>query len=411
MSRQKRTPMQKMIYPLIAVILVLSLALAATPQAEPVQAAPRYAAALLEGRTYDQAHNTGYIDWTGSVQYANLYHRSQTVKSPDEGGESCSNGCTEPITRISSGSSISGSFLRDVTYFEAMSAFKWSGTGVGTLRIEACGAVITHDMRTANNNTPGFNSFALNVPAGCRTWTVSASSGHVDIRSVDANYVTPTPTPTITNTATMIPTGTLSPTNTPTETATNTPVPTATATGTNLPTETATATATNTPAPTATEEPPITPIIVTVPVVIVIQEQNVETGGSGSLSQYAVTPTPNSLSGYSNYGSGVGGTSCLTGLRVFAYVDGNDDKLMSPNEGAEGLEIIFMDQSYARLGSRWTEEGQAVFCIGPGQFGRTLRVEIPYLHQAQTINIPKDMDEDVEVWFRLEQPLLPLYLP
>jgi len=146
-------------------------------------------------------------------------------------------------------------------------------------------------------------------------------------------------------------------------------------------------------------------------VVIVIQEQNVETGGSGSLSQYAVTPTPNSLSGYSNYGSGVGGTSCLTGLRVFAYVDGNDDKLMSPNEGAEGLEIVFMDQSYARLGSRWTEEGQAVFCIGPGQFGRTLRVEIPYLHQAQTINIPKDMDEDVEVWFRLEQPLLPLYLP
>jgi len=408
MSRQKRAPMQKMIYPLIAVILILSLALAATPQAEPVQAAPRYATALQEGRTYDQAHNTGYIDWSGSVQYANLYHRSQTVMSSDEGGHSCTSGCTEPITRISSGSSISGSFLRDVTYFEAMSAFKWSGTGVGILRVEACGSVITHDMRTANNNTPGFNSFAVSVPTGCRTWTVSAQGGHVDIRSVDANYVTPTATPTITNTPTLTPTGTLPPTNTPTQTATNTAVPTATATGTNVPTETPTATATYTPVPTATEEPPITPIVMTVPVVIVIQEQTYNGGSSGSLSQYAVTPTPPSFSGYSN---GIGGENCLDGLRVFAYVDGNEDNLMSPNEGAEGLEIVFMDQSYARLGSRWTQEGQAVFCVGPGQFGRTLRVEIPYLHLAQTITIPKGMDEDVEVWFRLEQPLLPLYLP
>ena len=218
-----------------------------------------------------------------------------------------------------------------------------------------------------------------------------------------SNTATITPTPTATYTPSPTSTGTLVPTNTATPTLTPSP----TTTGTLAPTQTAepTSTATYTPVPT---EPPSTPIIMTVPVIVVIQEQNVETSGSG-LSDYAVTPTPPSLSmGYSN---GIGGTSCLNGLRVFAYVDGNEDQLMSPNEGAEGLEIVFMDQSYARLGSRWTKEGQAVFCLGPGQFGRTLRVDIPYLHLSQSVNIPKALDEDVEVWFRLEQPDLPLYLP
>ena len=84
---------------------------------------------------------------------------------------------------------------------------------------------------------------------------------------------------------------------------------------------------------------------------------------------------------------------------------------MSPIEGAEGLEIVIMDQSYDQLGSRYTQAGQAVFCLGSGQMGRTLRVDIPYLHQSQTVNISKNLDQDVEVWFRLEQPTLPLYLP
>ena len=84
---------------------------------------------------------------------------------------------------------------------------------------------------------------------------------------------------------------------------------------------------------------------------------------------------------------------------------------MSPSEGAEGLEIVIMDQSYARLGNRYTQEGQVVFCLGSGQLGETLHVEIPYLHQAQTVNISKSLSEDVEVWFRLDQPTLPLYLP
>jgi len=423
---------------LAGVILVSILTLALIPQAKPAQAAPLYATALLEGRTYDQAHNTGFIDWSGSVQYANLYHRSQTVMSSDEGGHSCTSGCTEPITRISSGSSIRGSFLRDVTYFEAMAAFKWSGTGVGILRVEACGAVLTHDLRKSNNTTPGFNSFALTVPAGCRAWTVSASSGHVDIRSVDANYVTPTPTPTATftstptNTPTMTYTPTMTPTGTPPPTATftNTPTmtftPTATSTGTPPPTATftntptmtftptttstgtlsPTSTPTMTPSPTATEKPAGTPWVVTVPVVIVIQEQNVTTGGGGTLSEYAVSPTPPVSSVY-----GVGGTGCNYALRTFAYVDENDDKLMSPAEGAEGLEIVFMNASYDRLGNRYTKDGQAVFCLNPSVYGKTVRVEIPYLHQAQDVNIPGNLGEDVEVWFPLEPPTLPLFLP
>jgi len=142
-----------------------------------------------------------------------------------------------------------------------------------------------------------------------------------------------------------------------------------------------------------------------VPVVVVIQEQNVTSGGGG-LSSYAMTPTP-PVAPYYGYGGG----SCNFALRTFVYVDDNDDKLMSPDEGADGLEAVIMDQSYARLGSRYTKEGQAVFCLYPSLYGRTLRVELPYLHQAQDVQIPGNLDKDIEVWFRLEPPTLPIYLP
>ena len=235
------------------------------------QAAPRFATALIEGRTYDQAHNWGKIDWNGSVWYTNIYHRSMTVKSADEGGQSCTSGCTEPVTHIGSGSSISGSFQRDVTYFEAMGAYEWVGGGVGTITVSACGSSALWNLQKPNNNTPGFNSFSISVPAGCRTWSVRASGGHVHIRSVDALYVTPTATPSPTMTST--PTFTLTPTNTltftptatytltPTNTATFTPTatytftPTNTATFTQTPTYTPTFTFTLTPTNTATFTP------------------------------------------------------------------------------------------------------------------------------------------------------------
>jgi hypothetical protein len=229
----------------LSILLIFLLFFLSALQA---QAAPRFATALVEGRTYDQAHNWGKIDWSGSVWYTNIYHRSLTVKSPDEGGELCSSGCTEPVTHISSGSSISGNFLRDVTYFEAMGAYEWVGGGVGTITVSACGSSGSWNLQKPNNNTPGFNSFSISVPAGCRTWSVRASGGHIHVRSVDALYVTPTATPSPTMTAT--PTFTLTPTNT----ATFTPTPTNTATFTATPTYTFTPTntATFTPTPTNT---------------------------------------------------------------------------------------------------------------------------------------------------------------
>lgn len=259
--------------PLSILLFLLLLSLNALQ----AQAAPRFATALIEGRTYDQAHNWGKIDWNGSVWYTNIYHRSLTVKSADEGGELCTSGCTEPVTHISSGSSISGSFLRDVTYFEAMGAYEWVGGGVGTVTVSACGSSASWNLQKPNNNTPGFNSFPISVPAGCRTWSVRASGGHVHIRSVDAFYVTPTATPSPTMTAT--PTFTLTPTNTatftptptytltPTNTATFTATPTYTFTPTNTATFTATATYTFTPTNTATftQTPTYTPTFTLTP--------------------------------------------------------------------------------------------------------------------------------------------------
>jgi hypothetical protein len=416
---------KKIFIPVLVVLLtILSMVSVSTSQA-----ASLLATALTEGRTYDQAHNTGYIDWSGSVLYENLFHRDGTSLPPEEGGTSCSSGCTENVTKINNGGIVSGSFLRDVTYFEVMVAYEWAGTGVGSAVLTACSSSQATDFRKSSTSAAGFVSFILSVPAGCRNWSLRASGGHIHFRSVDAYYVTPTATPTLTFTPTSTmtftatSTGTLIPTNTPTTTPTFTPTttgttpPTSTATftpthtATFLPTSTGTLIPTNTATvtlePTATEEPPGTPWVITVPVVVVIQEQNVDvSGGSGNLSSYAVTPTPPVAPYY-----GYGGASCNYALRTFVYVDENDDKLMSPNEGADGLEAVIMDQSYARLGSRYTKEGQAVFCLYPSLYGRTLRIELPYLHQAQDVQIPKNLDKDIEVWFRLEPPTLPIYLP
>ena len=378
------------------------------------QAAPLAAIALPEGRTYDQTHDSGFIDWSGTVYYEDFYHDDLSSLPPEEGGTSCAGGCTENVTRIASGSSVRGTFQRDVTYFEAMVAYEFVGNGVGTVTISACSSTHSTDLRKSSSSPAGFVSAILVVPAGCRNWEVSASGGHVHFRSVDAEYVTPTATPTGTLDPTATPTWTMTPTQTATATSTGTLVPTATFTVTATATATTTTepTATYTLEPTATTEPPATPWVVTVPVVIVIQSQEVSvknsSGGSSSLSSVAVTPTPY---GATSYLASAGGASCQYALRTFVYVDGNDDKLMSPNEGAEDLEAVYLNASYTRLGVRYTDEGQAVFCINPSLAGQMLYVDLPYLHQSQTVNIPKNLDQDVEVWFRLEPPTLPIYLP
>ncbi len=210
-------------------------------------AAPRLAFSLPEGRVHDQVHNSGYIDWSGSVQYVYLTHKDGTSLPPEEGGTYCGSGCTEWVTRIGNGGIASGSFDRDVSYFEAMVGFTRDG-GVGTATLWACGAVTSWNLYNTGGSLPGFVSMPVSVPSGCRSWSLSASGGYVDFRAVEVGYIGPPSTPT--PTATLIPTFTATPSRTPT--ATFTPTITKTPTLTFTPT----ATYTNTPSPTPTPLPP-----------------------------------------------------------------------------------------------------------------------------------------------------------
>ena len=260
-------------FPLLTYLFLLFLLLTSSL----VSARPLSAVSLLEGRTYDQAHDTGYIDWAGTVQYIDFIHKDGSSLPPDEGGTYCGAGCRENVTRISDGSRVSGSFDRDATYFEVMVAFSHD-FNVGDAVLSACSATTTYTLYAGPGfSLPGFVSMLLNVPAGCRSWTLTASGGYVDFRSADVYYVAAPPTAPSTPTRTSVPsttptgTATLTATRTLTSTATNTatytPSPTATYTATSTftftPTNTATATATqtNTPShtPTSTATYTLTP--------------------------------------------------------------------------------------------------------------------------------------------------------
>jgi len=150
--------------------------------------APRFASALLEGRTLDEGHDSGYFDWSGSVWYEDLWH--------DDLVFGCNGGCLEQVTRINDGSSVGGSFRGgvDVNYFEVMVA---RGNGLGTATITACSSSYSLFLGSGGA-TPGFNSVSLYVPPGCGSWSLSASGGVVYFRSADANYSAPPQPPVIT---------------------------------------------------------------------------------------------------------------------------------------------------------------------------------------------------------------------
>lgn len=237
-------------------------------------AASLAALALQEGRTYDQAHDRGYIDWSGPAQYVYITHRDGSSLPPEEGGTYCGSSCSEWVTRLGNGGAASGSFDRDVAYFEVMVGFT-PDPGAGSATLRACSAVKTWYLQ-AGSGLPGFVSMDLTVPAGCRSWSLTAAGGYVDFRSVDVTYaaapptatptltITPTsttvftstPTPTSTSTRTAVPSATYPATSTATSTATYTSSATvtytATATFTFTPTNTATATATQTVTPSRT---------------------------------------------------------------------------------------------------------------------------------------------------------------
>lgn len=184
------------------------------------QAAPLAALAMQEGRTYDQAHDSGYIDWSGSAQYVVVTHKDGTSLPPQEGGTFCGSGCSEWVTRLGNGGMASGSFDRDVSYFEVMVEFT-RDSNVGSATLRACSAVSTWGLYNGTGSLPGFVSMNISVPAGCRSWSLSASGGYVDFRSIDVEYsgppatVTPSLTPTMTFTPTATYTHTPSPTPTP----------------------------------------------------------------------------------------------------------------------------------------------------------------------------------------------------
>lgn len=237
------------IFPILAILLLWTSA--------STHAAPLAAYALPEGRTYDQAHNSGYIDWSGPVQYVYITHRDGSSLPPEEGGASCGSGCSEWVTRLGNGGTASGSFDRNVSYFEVMVEFTREG-GVGTATLQACSASMSWYLYN-NTSLPGYVSMILAVPSGCRSWSLSASGGFVDFRSIDVEYSGPpnTATPTASRTPTFTPTITRTPT------ATFTPSLTPTLTFTPTMTFTPTATFTNTPSPTPTPLPPqITGVVV-----------------------------------------------------------------------------------------------------------------------------------------------------
>jgi hypothetical protein len=155
---------------------------------------PQY---LKSGRTYDQ--ETSYIQWNGSVSYVSLYHADGTSLPPSEGGGSCGAGCTETVTRIQNGASVSGNFTY-LSTFNVQVAYSGAG-GVGTAVIKACGQTIaTQNMYMAGSGTPGFVNFpapAWNVPtSGDCTWSISATGGYVDFRAVTTGFRS-TPAPTV----------------------------------------------------------------------------------------------------------------------------------------------------------------------------------------------------------------------
>jgi len=110
-------------------------------------------------------------------------------------------------------------------------------SNVGSATLRACSAVDMWTLYNGSGVLPGFVSMILPVPAGCRSWSLSASGGFVDFRSVDVNYSGPPPTPTFTftplptftppatGTPTLMPTSTYTPTSTPTNTPSPTPTP------------------------------------------------------------------------------------------------------------------------------------------------------------------------------------------
>ena len=171
----------------------------------------RSAAPLPPGRTLSvDGHNNGYIDWAGPVSVQSHYHADAI----------CPTGCTETVTRLEPGGVAGGALAAYPIAMFRVGVSQSYDPGVGIATLTACTASASVDLfLPGGGGSDGYINLYLSVPAGCTTWSLTASRGYVYFRHVDVTYApTPTPaapTPTFTFTP-VPPTATFTPTFTAT---------------------------------------------------------------------------------------------------------------------------------------------------------------------------------------------------
>jgi len=141
---------------------------------------------------------------------------------------------------------------------------------------------------------------------------------------------------------------------------------------------------TATPAPTATQVPTATPV----PRVIV--------------------PTPLGLVP-EEYSIGGGSAKCENRVVVIVYSDDNQDQVPSFSEGISGLQVVILDSTFVQVGSAYTREGRATFCLPQGKM---FYVDIPYLQITRTYNPGVgSLNNQNVLEIRIDPPILPVRLP
>ncbi len=137
------------------------------------------------GRTYDQ--ELQYIAWSGPVSAVTIQHKDQASLPPDEGGGSCSSGCTEQVTRIEAGGSVWGRFEGGSTLSVQLGQI--TDASAGTAIVTACGDTVGSSvLGIPGASTPGFSNFPqpawIPPTTGECEWRVTAQDGYALFRAV-----------------------------------------------------------------------------------------------------------------------------------------------------------------------------------------------------------------------------------
>ncbi len=215
--------------------------------------------------------------------------------------------------------------------------------GFETGAFSSCSVIITPTQTPTNTETP------TNTPTNTETPTQTPTNTETPTQT-PTNTETPTQTPTNTETPTETPTNTPSetptetPTPTPTETPTETPTPTPTETPTNTPSETPTQTPTNTETPTQTPTntitPSVTPSVTQSPVPSIITSglilqldanSNISYPGSGT-TIYDLTGTYNHTITFTPF-TILNGIKCFNNDTLTGQIQVNGTGPLLPNSG------------------------------------------------------------------------------